>query len=144
MKQKKNTDFHRTQKLFAKLMKSFATPPDLTVSEWADEFRFLSPEASAEHGRWRTDRAPYQREIMDAIGDPRVERIIIKSSAQVGKTEILLNAMGYYIHYDPAPMMYIQPTDEMAESFSKDRLAPMIRDCPSLTQRVVDRKDKRS
>ena len=41
MKQKKNTYFHRTQKLFAKLMKAFATPPDLTVSEWADEYRFL-------------------------------------------------------------------------------------------------------
>lgn len=144
MKQKKNKRLLKICKLSPKTMKALATPPDLTVSEWADEYRFLSPEASAEHGRWRTDRAPYQREILDAIGDQRVERIVIKSSAQVGKTEILLNAMGYYIHYDPAPIMYIQPTEDMAESFSKDRLAPMIRDCPSLTQRVVDRKDKRS
>ena len=31
--------------------------------------RYLSPEASAEPGRWRTDRAPYQRGPMDAISD---------------------------------------------------------------------------
>jgi hypothetical protein len=49
-------------------------PPDLTVSQWADEKRRLSSESSAEPGIWRTDRAPYQRGIMDAITDPRSAR----------------------------------------------------------------------
>lgn len=137
---KRQTEFSRTVRLFRGLMKSFATPPDMTISQWADEYRVLSPEASAEVGRWRTDRAPYQREIMNAIGDARVERVIVKSSAQVGKTEVLLNTIGYYIDYDPAPIMYIQPTDDMAKSFSLDRLAPMIRDCPTLSEKVADAK----
>mgnify|MGYP005750350051 CR=1 FL=1 len=124
-------------------MRAFATPPDMTVSEWADAFRVLSPESSAERGRWRTDRAPYQREIMDSIGDPRVERVVVKSSAQIGKTEVLLNVIGYYMDYDPAPMLYIQPTEDMAESFAKDRLTPMIRDCPTLASKIIDTKDKR-
>lgn len=63
----------------------WAPPPMLTVSQWADEYRRLSSEASAEPGRWRTDRAPYQRGIMDALSDPTVHTVVVMSSAQVGK-----------------------------------------------------------
>ena len=42
-------------------------PPRLTLSEWADRYRILSSESSAEPGQWITAKAPYEREIMDAI-----------------------------------------------------------------------------
>lgn len=135
---------NNTKKLFQKLMKSFATPPDMTVSEWADTYRVLSPESSAEPGRWRTDRAPYQKEIMDAVSDDRCYKVVIMSSAQVGKSEIILNMIGYHIDYDPAPIMYVLPTDSMAATFSKDRVSPMIRDTPSLQQKVNDVKSRDS
>ncbi len=111
-------------------------PPNLTVSQWADQFRMLSPEASAEPGRWCTDRAPFQRAIMDAITDPAVKAVVVMSSAQVGKTEILLNAIGYCIDLDPSPTLVIQPTLQMAEAFSKDRIEPMIRDTPVLSAKI--------
>ncbi|MBX9725806.1 MAG: phage terminase large subunit family protein, partial [Rickettsiales bacterium] len=56
-----------------------APPPNLKISQWADQFRQLSSEASAEPGRWITDRAPYQRDIMDALGDAKVEAVVIMS-----------------------------------------------------------------
>ena len=122
----------KTLKLFRDLAKAVSPPPVLTVSQWADRYRRLSPESAAEPGQWNTDRAPYQREIMDSVNDPLVEHIVIMSSAQVGKTELILNIVGYYIDYDPAPMLIVQPTlKPMAEDFSKDRLAPMIRDTPT-------------
>ena len=133
-----------TKRLFKKLIKSFQTPPDMTVSEWADAYRMLSPEASAEPGRWRTDRAPYQKEIMDALADDRCYKVVVKSSAQVGKSEVILNSIGYYIDYDPAPMMYLLPTDSMAATFSKDRVSPMIRDTPALKRKVEDSKSRAS
>lgn len=117
-------------------LQALAPPPVLTVSEWADAHRMLSAEASAEPGRWVTDRAPYQRGMMDAICDPAVETVVIMSSAQVGKTEILLNFLGYRIDRDPGPMLLIQPTLEMAEAFSRDRLEPMLRDSPTLREKV--------
>ena len=135
---------NNTKKLFKKLIKSFQTPPDMTVSEWADTYRMLSPESSAEPGRWRTDRAPYQREIMDALADERCYKVVVMSSAQVGKSEIILNSIGYYIDYDPAPMMYLLPTDSMAATFSKDRVSPMIRDTPTLKQKVNETKSRDS
>lgn len=138
-KQRKNT-----KKFFQKLIKAFDVPPDLTVSEWADAYRMLSPEASAEPGKWRTDRAPYQKEIMDAVSDDRCYKIVIMSSAQVGKSEIILNMIGYHIDYDPAPILYVLPTDAMAVTFSKDRVSPMIRDTPSLKSKVADAKSRDS
>lgn len=118
--------------------RALAPPPDLTVSEWADEYRMLSAEASAEPGRWSTDRAPYQRDIMDAIHDPVVHTIVVMSSAQVGKSEVLLNILGYCIDLDPGPILMIQPTLAMAEAFSKDRIDTMLRDTPVLRDRVTD------
>lgn len=124
--------------LFRKLAKMMAPPPDLTVSQWADSYRKLSAEASAEPGQWNTDRAPYQREIMDAFADPETEKVTVMTSSQVGKTEILLNVIGYYIDYDPAPILMVEPTEGLAESYSEDRLAPMLRDSPSLREKVKE------
>jgi len=70
---------------FAGLSQQWAPPPNLTLSQWADLHRRLSPEASAEPGRWQTSRTPYMREIMDAVGDPLCEWVVVMSSAQVGK-----------------------------------------------------------
>src|SRR5438128_11515400 len=107
--------------------------PLLTISEWSDRNRILSQRASAEPGRWRTDRAPYLREIMDCLSPSSpVERIVWVSSSQVGKTEGLNNAVGFAVHQDPGPILVVQPTTSIGEAWSKDRLAPMLRDSPVL------------
>lgn len=130
-----------TFKLFEKISKAWAPPPRLTVSEWADKYRILSSEDSAEPGKWRTDRAPYQRGVMDAVTDPEVEKVIMMWSAQLGKTAIELNIAGYYIHQDPSAIMVVVPNkDPIAKDWSKDRLAPMIRDTPELAERVANPK----
>lgn len=119
-------------------------PPKLTISQWADLYRYLSPEASAEPGKYLTSRAEYQRGIMDAFSAPEVERIVVMSSAQVGKTEILNNIVGYFIDQDPSTILNLQPTLEMAQTWSKDRLAPMVRDNECLAKKVRSSKSKDS
>ncbi|MDR1978294.1 MAG: phage terminase large subunit family protein, partial [Synergistaceae bacterium] len=128
----------RVRRLLCENKQIWLPPPDLTVSQWADQERRIPPEASAEPGRWRTSRAEYQREIMDALSDHRVQRIVMMTSAQIGKTELLLNIVGYHIDQEPAPILKVDPTLEMGEAFSKDRLAPMIRDTPALWGKIKD------
>ena len=87
---KSGDDWSESQSAFdAVLIVAYADairpPPRLTVSQWADKNRVLSSEASAEPGRWRTDRAEYSRGIMDAVCDPLVKTVVWMSSAQVGK-----------------------------------------------------------
>ena len=124
--------------------KIFKPPPDLKISEWADSYRRLSPENSAEAGQWSTTRAEYQREIMDSFNDPKIQRIVVMTSSQVGKTELLLNAIAYYMDQDPSPMLCVQPTLAMAQSFSKDRLAAMIRDTHKIKNLVAESKSRDS
>lgn len=115
-----------------------APPPSLTVSQWADAHRRLSRESSAEPGEWHTSRAPYQRGLMDAVADPAILEIWVMKAAQIGWTEILNNVIGFHIDQDPAPILLVQPNLEMAEAWSKDRLAPMIRDTPALRGKIAD------
>lgn len=65
----------------------------------------------------------------------------IMCAAQLGKTELLLNILGYFMAYAPAPILVMQPTLDMGQTFSKDRLAPMIRDTPVL-RGLVDVKSR--
>lgn len=120
----------------------FKPPAKQTVSEWADKNRVLVSESSAEPGRWRTDRAPYQREIMDSFTQPGIWQIVIMASAQVGKSEIELNMMGCAIDNDPGPMLYIQPTDNVADDYSKRRIQPMIDACPRLRRKVYKQRSR--
>lgn len=73
---------------------------------------------------------------MDAMSDPRVREVVVMKSAQIGWTEMLLNVIGFHIDRDPAPMLMVQPTVEMAQSVAKDRLTPMFRDSPALREKV--------
>lgn len=121
---------------------NFKPPELITVQQWSDKYRKLSPENSAEPGRWRTERTPYLREIMDAFNDPKIHKIAVVASSQVGKTELLLNMMGYVIDIDPGPIMWVTPTQDNAEDFSKRRIAPMIRDTRPLKNKIEPSKGR--
>lgn len=112
----------------APAIRNFKPPEDLTVAEWADRHRRLSPENSAESGPWRTSRTPYLREPMEAFTDPKIRKIVMVAASQVGKSELELNIIGYIIDQDPGSILFVQPSLDDARKFSRLRIAPMIRD----------------
>jgi phage terminase large subunit GpA-like protein len=76
---------------------------------------------------------------MDSCSDPSVKQVVVMAGAQLGKSEALLNVIGYHIEYDPSPMLMMQPTVEMAQSFSKDRVTSgLLATTPSLNGKVKD------
>ena len=124
-------------------MKRLTPPPRLSVAEWADKERRLDSQSSAEPGRWYTSRAEYQRGIMDACSDPEVREVVVMCGTQSGKSEAILNTIGYHMHHDPCPILVMQPTVDMAQAFSKDRVtAGLIRPTPSLRGLVNDSRAK--
>ena len=123
----------RTENLVEGIVADVMRPPeDLTVSQWADTYRFLSSEASAEAGRWRTTRTPYLKEVMDAFTDPNVRHLVMVAASQVGKTEAELNMIGYIVDQDPGSILFVHPTVGDAKEFARLRIDPMIRDTPAL------------
>jgi phage terminase large subunit GpA-like protein len=111
-------------------LQALRPPPRRKLSDWADEHFYLSAETAAEPGRWRTKA--YQRGIMDALTDPRVERVAFLKSARVGATEMMKAFVGYHVHQDPCTILFVQPDEDSAKGFSKESIDPLIRDCPEI------------
>ena len=129
-----------TQNLFNRCVELWKPTEKLTVSEWADEFAYLSPESAHAPGKWTT--LPYQRGIMDCFTDDSVELITVMKSARVGYTKILNQVIGYHTHHKKRSMLVVQPTVEDAQGYSKDELAPMLRDTPALANMVSEAKSR--
>lgn len=139
-----NAAVDRLNALVSKLVAAIRPPPNVSVSEWATQNRVLSPEASAEQGRWRNGRTPYLVEVMDAFSDPRIHHIVVVASSQVGKSEFENNVIGRTIDVDPGSILFIHPQMTDAKEYSKLRIAPMIRDCPTLRAKVAEKKSRDS
>ena len=142
MNQRKEAE-KKVNRLFKDISSVLKPPPKLTIDTWADTYRMLSTKTSSEPGRWRTDRVPFQREVMRAISDKKTVKIVMMYGAQLSKTEILMNTFGFYADYDPAPIMFLMPTKDMAQDFSSTRLNDMIMSTPQLKSKIIENDNAR-
>lgn len=121
----------------------FAPRSRLSLSEWSDKYRFLSPDLGAP-GQWRTSRVPYMREIMNAVTDPRVRRVTFMKPTRVGATQALvINGIFYCIHQEPSPVIVGLPTKDDAWKFSSMLLQPAIEDTPVIQERLQAQRERR-
>lgn len=129
--------------LIAGFIEGLKPPPRMTVSEWADAYRYLAPEASSEHGRFRTSRTPYLKPVMDKLSalDPCQEVVVMKG-AQLGFTEAANNWIGYTIDIDPATTLMVMPTDDMAKRNSKMRIDTMVQKSERLMGKIAPAKSR--
>lgn len=128
--------------LIGQVRSIWAPPPRLTVSEFADA-ELIVPIGPLEGTKWRTSTAPYQRGVVDAFEEPGVEHVAVMTSAQVGKTSLLLNLLAYHIAHDPCTALVVEPQKEdMAKDFSKNRLDVLIDRTPMLRDKVSKRREK--
>lgn len=116
--------------LFDRWADLWTPPPQYTLSQWAEEKFRLSGDYADTKGELTL--YGWQRGIFDAFTDPRVSQIVLMCGTQLVKTLFIQCAIAYSIDQAPGPMLVAQPTDDDAETFSKERLAAMIRDVPAL------------
>jgi len=121
----------------------FKPDPRLTVTEWSDTYRILTSEASAEAGRWRTDRTPYLKEIMDVMSPSSpVQQVKVIKGTQLGFSSIADNIAMCYLDFYPCPILYILPTETLAKGTSKRRITPSLRAIPHLAKKILGGKSK--
>lgn len=121
----------------------FKPPENLTVSEWADNYRILSEKDSDSPGRWRTRKTPYLKEVMNSLNEPLYVDITFVGGSQLGKTVMEQNMIAYIIDQDPGPMAVVYPTDKLAEFTSENRLKPMIKLCERLEEKFIENESQR-
>ena len=132
--------FADLDEVVARAVAAWRPPPRLSLSKWADRYFRLSAQTAAEPGRWHT--LPYQREPLDSITDAAVTQVTLIKSARIGYTLMLSTAMGYFMHQHPSSILVVQPTVDDAKNFSKETVAPMLRDVPVLSRLVFRDTDK--
>jgi phage terminase large subunit GpA-like protein len=118
--------------LKATARKAWAPPPRISVPDWADQYRQLAKEAGSTAGNWETSTVEVARGPMLAVTEPGVHVVTAMVSTQLLKTALLENVFGYFAHLDPCPILLLQPKEDAAEQFSKERISPMIRVTPVL------------
>lgn len=119
-------------------------PRRYAPSEWAEQNRVLPAGVSAEPGRYRIDRTPYARGIMDAVAEVGVEEIWICAGTQIGKSTIQENILGYWIDNDPGPCLIVRPTEQSVEESIRERWRPLLESCPSLRRHLSARREDNS
>ena len=120
-------------------------PTDRTVSQWADDERFLPSSTSAEPGKFRSSRFPFMVEIADSLSSQSlVNEVALMKGAQISGTETCTSVLGYYMAEDPCPILCVQPTVDLAQRFSKTRIVPLIENSPTLKGKVKESKSRDS
>ena len=75
---------------------------------------------------------------MESLTDPAAASTVLMWGAQMGKTEVLLNTIGYFIDAQPAPMLIVYPTLDVSRKFSQKKLTPMLEESPRIKDAVRD------
>ncbi|MGL5023710.1 MAG: phage terminase large subunit family protein [Cetobacterium sp.] len=113
----------------------------MNIVLWADTYRRLSGESSAEEGDFKISRTPYLKEPLEKFTEDGVAGIVLMLGSQLGKSETLNNIVGWIIHINQCPTMLVQPTETLAEEYSKERITPMLRDTPVLANIMKNSRD---
>lgn len=118
--------------------------PLQTIDEWADEHMIL-PTWSAEPGKWRTDRTPYLREIMQCLSPlSPVRKVVFMKCAQIGGTSVGTNWIGHMVHRAPTSMLIVEPTVDVAAKLSKQKIQPMFDTVAALKGTVQEARSRDS
>lgn len=114
----------------------------LDIATWAEKHIVLSSRQATNYaGPYRAALTPYVRPIFEALQDLNVWMIVIEKGAQTGLTLASHVWLCYLIAEDPGPLLCVMPSETLAQSFSQDRLQPMIDDSPRMRQEKPDDPD---
>ncbi|MCU1787744.1 terminase [Pectobacterium polaris] len=134
----------KRDRLLSSIRKGWMPPPRISVPDWADRYRKLAKEAGSTSGDWETETVEIARGPMLAATESGVHIITVMCCTQLMKTALLENLFGYFAHLDPCPMLLLQPKEDAAEQFSKERITPLVRVTPVLRDLIGGNKQKSS
>ncbi|MCF6777947.1 phage terminase large subunit family protein, partial [Thiotrichales bacterium 19X7-9] len=121
-------------KTFKEALTYLKPAKDLTISQWAEQNRYIPANNSAMPGKWKT--LAYQKEVLNVAQNPRIERITLMWGAQLGKTEMISSIIGYYIDHEPCNQLFLQPTKSDVKAWLHGKFDPMVEHTKSLKDKL--------
>ena len=112
------------------------------LENWSKKNMVLNEKTSSLTGKWQP--FPYQREMMNALTDPGIQKVTFLKSARIGYTKMITIFFGYIVDQEPSPVLIVQPTLDDAKGYSKDEIDIMIQDLPCLQNKIKEPKSRSS
>lgn len=120
------TSFNSIEEMMAAAGSGVRPPERITVSQSAERFRYLN-NPNSYVGPWDNSIAPYLIEVQDTLSSLEFQELIFAGPARCGKSDIFFNWLGDTAVRDPADMMIIHMTKDVARDWSKADLQRMFR-----------------
>ncbi len=117
--------------------KTFMPPPRLDLIQWSDTFRHVSAKTSNAPGKWQTRSQPAAFGPFAAVTARDTHTVTVMAATQVLKTELDINVALFFIHQDPSPILFVQPSQGAAQAFSKERIDPTIKASPEIREALA-------
>jgi phage terminase large subunit GpA-like protein len=118
--------------------KTFAPWSIMSPVEWVQTVRRMPDE----HGATKPftfEYAPYEREPFDECFNPQNQEVVFQMYSRGGKSEIVLNVLGWTIHQRPCRIGCMWPSLGQAKKWSKDDfVGSLIEPTPELYDLVGD------
>lgn len=89
--------------------------PSLPLDEWAESYMIIPRSTgAAEYGKYRVERTPHARLIMQALSNRHPSRrVVLMAASQMLKTQVALNWLCYVIHQHPSNFLMLMPTGKL-------------------------------
>lgn len=138
--------FASPRRIFAALAAAARPEEVFDVAGWAEARRYVAPESgSPAPGKWSNARTPYLVEIMRCLDAEHPSRIVsVKMGAQLGKSALIENWIGYTIDADPAPMGLGLASLNEIQQWNQTRWVPFLDATPALKAKVFEQTDRSS
>lgn len=130
--------FNITKKVF----ESMAPAQNISIEDWAVEHRRVTD--GSNQGPFNKDFVPYILRIFRCFLDPRIRKITLMWSTQLGKSFLIDTIIGYLIHIRPSPILYVLPDGDFIETYSTTKLKSLLEDTKVLRPLVQKAKPGRA
>jgi phage terminase large subunit GpA-like protein len=136
----------QTTKLLQEAIRAAIPDGSLNASTWSTTYRVLSPERTNPDraGKWTNDYVPHLPQLMEWFTEPECETIVLDKSSQIAGTELINNCIGFAIHIDPGPTIYLAEDEAKAKAWKQECFDLMVRDTEVLRELVSDGRGRKS
>lgn len=135
--------FRTLQEMIASCANTVHSKERLTVAEAAEKYRRINNPGSYV-GMWDNDFAPYLIEPMETLTSLDFTGMVFAGPARTGKSDMFFNWMGHTAITDPADMMIVHMTQNVARDWSQKDLRRAFRDSPDIGDTVMPGRHNKS
>lgn len=128
--------FRTLEELIAASAEGVRPAERLTVAEAAEKYRYLNNPGSYV-GYWDNTIAPYLVEPMEVLTSPEFIGMIFAGPARTGKSDMFFNWLTHTAKCDPADMMHVLMTMNVARDWSQKDLRRAFRHSEELGKTVA-------